>query len=70
MITIQPQGGRLAANGYDEHPPGQYSLLSALVTEVVLTMMFLFIFIVMGSTHGRAPADFASIALSESPQHR
>jgi aquaporin Z len=50
-----------AANGYGEHSPGQYSLLSALVTEVVLTMMFLFV--IMGSTHGKAPAGFAPIAI-------
>src|SRR3954471_17738163 len=42
--------GGFAANGYAEHSPGKYSLTSALVTEVVLTMMFLFI--IMGSTHG------------------
>jgi aquaporin Z len=47
-----------AANGYGEHSPGQYSLLSAIVTEVGLTMMFLFI--IMGATHGRA---FAPIAI-------
>ena len=50
-----------AANGYGAHSPGQYSLLSALVTEVVMTMMFLFI--IMGATHGRAPAGFAPIAI-------
>ncbi len=50
-----------AANGYAEHSPGHYSLLSALVTEVVMTMMFLFI--IMGSTHGRAPAGFAPLAI-------
>ena len=48
-------------DGVGEHSPGQYSLLSALVTEVVLTMMFLFI--IMGSTHGKAPAGFAPIAI-------
>jgi aquaporin Z len=46
-----------AANGYGEHSPGHYSLLSALVTEVVLTMMFLFV--IMGATHGKAPAGSA-----------
>jgi aquaporin Z len=49
-----------AANGFGEHS-AQYSLLSALVTEVVLTMMFLFI--IMGSMHGKAPAGFAPIAI-------
>ena len=41
--------------------PGKYSLLAALVTEVVMTAMFLFI--ILGSTHGRAPAGFAPIAI-------
>jgi aquaporin Z len=50
-----------AANGYAEHSPGHYGLLSALLTEVLMTMMFLFI--IMGSTHGRAPAGFAPIAI-------
>lgn len=50
-----------AANGYAEHSPGHYSLLSGLVSEVLMTMMFLFI--IMGSTHGRAPAGFAPIAI-------
>lgn len=50
-----------AANGYGEHSPGHYSLLSGLLAEVVLTMMFLFI--IMGSTHGKAPAGFAPIAI-------
>src|SRR6201996_6962189 len=50
-----------AANGYGEHSPGHYSLLAGLVAEVVLTMMFLFV--IMGATHGRAPAGFAPIAI-------
>lgn len=50
-----------AANGYGAHSPGQYGLLSGLLAEVVLTMMFLFI--IMGSTHGKAPAGFAPIAI-------
>jgi aquaporin Z len=50
-----------AANGYGEHSPGQYSLLSGIFAEVVLTMMFLFI--IMGSTHGKAPAGFAPLAI-------
>jgi aquaporin Z len=50
-----------AANGYGEHSPGNYSLLSGLVAEVVLTMMFLFI--IMGATHGKAPVGFAPIAI-------
>lgn len=50
-----------AANGYGEHSPGGYGLLAALLAEIVLTMMFLFI--IMGSTHGKAPAGFAPIAI-------
>jgi aquaporin Z len=53
--------GGFAANGYGEHSPGGYNLGSALVTELVLTMMFLFI--IMGSTHGKAPAGFAPLAI-------
>ena len=50
-----------AANGYGEHSPGHYSLLAGLVAEIVLTMMFLFV--IMGATHGKAPAGFAPIAI-------
>ena len=50
-----------AANGYGEHSPGHYDLLSCFIIEVVMTMMFLFI--IMGSTHGRAPVGFAPIAI-------
>lgn len=50
-----------AANGYGEHSPGKYGLTSGLIAEIVLTMMFLFI--IMGSTHGKAPAGFAPIAI-------
>lgn len=53
--------GGFAANGYGEHSPGGYSLLSGLVIEVVLTGFFLFI--ILGATHGRAPAGFAPIAI-------
>lgn len=53
--------GGFAANGYGEHSPGGYSLLSGFVAEVVLTFMFLII--IMGSTHGRAPKGFAPIAI-------
>ncbi len=50
-----------AANGYGEHSPGGYSMLSALVTEVVMTMMFLLI--ILGATDERAPAGLAPIAI-------
>src|SRR5205085_7387143 len=54
-------GGGFAANGYGEHSPGGYSLLAALVAEVVLTFMFLII--ILGATDGRAPKGFAPIAI-------
>ncbi len=50
-----------ASNGYGAHSPGGYSLLAALVTEVVMTMMFLLI--ILGSTDKRAPQGFAPIAI-------
>jgi aquaporin Z len=50
-----------AANGFGDHSPGKYGLGACLVTEIVLTMMFLFI--IMGATHGKAPAGFAPIAI-------
>jgi aquaporin Z len=50
-----------AANGYGEHSPGKYGLFSSFLAELVLTMMFLFI--IMGATHGKAPAGFAPIAI-------
>jgi len=50
-----------ASNGYGTHSPGGYSMLAALVTEVVMTMMFLFV--IMGATDDRAPAGFAPIAI-------
>ena len=50
-----------AANGFGEHSPGKYTLLSGFLSEFILTMMFLFI--IMGATHGKAPAGFAPIAI-------
>jgi aquaporin Z len=50
-----------ASNGYGAHSPGGYSLLSALVTEVVMTMFF--VLIILGATDRRAPAGFAPIAI-------
>ncbi len=50
-----------ASNGYGEHSPGGYSLLASLVTEVVMTMMFLVI--ILGATDERAPQGFAPIAI-------
>jgi len=53
--------GGFASNGYGEHSPGGYSLLAALVCEIVMTMMFLLV--IMGSTDKRAPAGLAPIAI-------
>ncbi|MCG9649434.1 aquaporin Z [Vibrio brasiliensis] len=50
-----------AANGYGQHSPGQYSMTAAMITEVVMTMMFLII--IMGATDKRAPQGFAPIAI-------
>ncbi|MCK5825799.1 MAG: aquaporin Z [Desulfuromusa sp.] len=50
-----------AANGYAEHSPGGYSLIAALVTEIVMTFMFLII--ILGATDKRAPQGFAPIAI-------
>ena len=50
-----------ASNGYAEHSPGGYALISCLVAEVVLTFMFLMI--ILGSTDVRAPQGFAPIAI-------
>jgi aquaporin Z len=50
-----------ATNGYAEHSPGHYDLLSALLMEVVMTTLFLFV--IMGSTHGSAPVGFAPLAI-------
>jgi aquaporin Z len=50
-----------AANGYGDHSPGKYSLLSALVCEVVMTFMFLII--ILGATHTRAPVGFAGLTI-------
>ena len=53
--------GGLASNGYGEHSPGGYSMVSGLVAEIVLTFMFLII--ILGATDERAPAGFAPIAI-------
>jgi aquaporin Z len=50
-----------AANGYGEHSPGGYSLVAALVAEVVLT--FFFLLVILGATDARAPAVFAPLAI-------
>jgi aquaporin Z len=50
-----------ATNGYDTHSPGGYSLQAALITEVVMTMMFLLV--ILGATDKRAPQGFGPIAI-------
>jgi aquaporin Z len=50
-----------ASNGYGAHSPGGYSMVAAVITEVVMTMMFLLV--ILGSTDGRAPQGFAPIAI-------
>lgn len=53
--------GNFAANGYGEHSPDGYNMLSALVTEIVMTFMFLII--ILGATHSKAPKGFAGVAI-------
>jgi len=50
-----------AANGYGEHSPGGYSMLAAIVTELVMTFMFLIV--ILGATHKSAPVGFAGLAI-------
>lgn len=69
-VLSQIAGGRegfdvvkngLAANGFGEHSPGGYSMHAALLCEIVMTAIFLFI--IMGATDSRAPAGFAPLAI-------
>ena len=53
--------GGFASNGYGEHSPGGYSMLAALITEVVMTFMFLII--ILGATHSKAPKGFGGLAI-------
>jgi len=53
--------GGFASNGYAEHSPAAYSLAAALTTEVVMTFMFLMV--ILGATHKRAPVGFAGMAI-------
>jgi aquaporin Z len=50
-----------AANGFGEHSPGKYGFAAGLVTEVVMTFMFLLV--ILGATHRKAPTGFAGIAI-------
>jgi aquaporin Z len=53
--------GGLASNGYGEHSPGHYSMVSGLVSELVMTFMFLIV--ILGATHQRAPVGFAGLTI-------
>lgn len=53
--------GGLASNGYAEHSPGEYSMVAGLICEMVMTFMFLIV--ILGATHQRAPVGFAGIAI-------
>lgn len=53
--------GRFAANGYGDHSPGGYSLAASLVCEVVMT--FMFVIVILGATHAKAPIGFAGLAI-------
>lgn len=53
--------GGFASNGYGKHSPDGYNMLSALVTEIAMTFMFLII--ILGATHSKAPKGFAGLAI-------
>lgn len=53
--------GNFAANGYGEHSPGNYNMLSAIVIEFVMTFMFLIV--ILGATDERAPKGFAGLVI-------
>ena len=66
LLKAQPQGydaaiGGLAANGFGEHSPGHYGLNAALLSETILT--FVFLTVILGSTSKRAAAGFAGIPI-------
>lgn len=60
QVDFSTAGG-FASNGYGEHSPGHYSLMSSFLAEVVLT--FFFLLVILGSTDKRAPQGFAPIAI-------
>lgn len=61
-FVIEPgTAGAFASNGFGDLSPGGYSMMSALICEIVLSAFFLIV--IMGSTHGRAPAGFAPLAI-------
>lgn len=54
-------GSGFAANGFGEHSPGGYGMTAALVSEIVMTFMFLIV--ILGATHSKAPKGFAGLAI-------
>ncbi len=61
QVGFDIMGSGFATNGYGMHSPGQYSLSAVIITEIVMTMMFLIV--IMGATDERAPQGFAPIAI-------
>ena len=63
IVTGKPGAeiGNFAANGYGDHSPDGYGMLSALIAEIVMTFMFLIV--ILGATHPKAPKGFAGIAI-------
>jgi aquaporin Z len=55
------EAGGFASNGFGEHSPDGYSMMSVLIAEVVLT--FFFLIVILGATHKNAPKGFAGIAI-------
>lgn len=53
--------GGFAANGFGEHSPGEFNMTAALITEIVMT--FVFLFVILGSTHSKAPKYLAGLAI-------
>lgn len=53
--------GTFAANGYGEHSPGNYSLVAAIITELIMTFMFLIV--ILGATDEKAPKGFAGLTI-------
>ncbi|WP_206861143.1 aquaporin Z [Lysobacter changpingensis] len=61
-FAIDPNAaGAFASNGYGAHSPGGYGVNAAFLTEIVMTAMFLIV--ILGATHARAPVGFAPIAI-------
>lgn len=58
-FLLEPHG--MAVNGVDMLSPGGYTLAAGVLVEVVMTAFFLFV--IMGATHGKAPAGFAPLAI-------